>query len=249
MPPYLENRIRRPTPPGCFVVPGSTPVVSFGRFRTSTVATLGLNPSRQEFLDTSGNELIGPQRRFETLSSLEVPDLAQARIPLIERVANACEDYFDRNPYRRWFDQLEPVVQRVGASYYVGTACHLDLVQWATDPTWGALPPAIRTRLLGEDVPFLADQLRFSGIRLLLLNGRAVINFFSEATGVKMQAIAGITKSSFVLGELLGVRVIGWSLNLQSSFGVSNATRRELAERVAQVANGHGASRPGVIRL
>lgn len=59
VPDYIEQRIRRPVPADSCVVPGSTPVVAFGDARAATVATLGLNPSRKEFLDEIGvsNEL------------------------------------------------------------------------------------------------------------------------------------------------------------------------------------------------
>ena len=46
---YVERRITQ-TPPGdCCVVPGSTPVISFGDVRTARVATVGINPSFVEF--------------------------------------------------------------------------------------------------------------------------------------------------------------------------------------------------------
>jgi hypothetical protein len=167
----IVARLRRP-PPAAYVVPGSTPVLSFGNASAAAVATLWLNPSRQEFLDRSGRELSGAARRFETLASLGVPDLASASEAILHRVINACNGYFHANPYRRWFDQLEPVLQSVGASYYDGSACHLDLVQWATDPVWGKIPDrAVRDRLLAEDAAFLLDQLSTGSFRLLLING------------------------------------------------------------------------------
>ncbi len=184
IPGYVEARLRREPPPGCFVVPGSTPVVAFGDPRTARVATLGLNPSRLEFLDRQGRELDGTARRFETLDSLGVPSLAAADGRTVERTFEACCAYFHRNPLRAWFDQLDAVLGTVGASYYAGTACHLDLVQWGTDPTWGRLPPETRERLLAEDVPFMLEQLRQEPVRLLLLNGSGVIRGFAAATGV-----------------------------------------------------------------
>jgi hypothetical protein len=60
----------------------------------------------------------------------------------------------DRNPYRRWFDPLDQALRAAfGVSYYAGTACHLDLVQWATTPVWNnrdrrkgssSVPPSAR---------------------------------------------------------------------------------------------------------
>ena len=211
-------------------------MISFGRFSSSMVATLGLNPSRLEFLDRFGRELNASGRRFETLTSLGVHALDVAPTAAIEGVAAACERYFERNPYRRWFDQLEPLLQPVGTSFYAGTACHLDLVQWATDPAWGRLTNTQRRCLLGEDVKFLAQQLRHSSIRLLLLNGRAVINHFQAAFDCQLTQTAGVDRTSFCHGTVLGVQVIGWSTNIQSSFGVSNELRRRMAVRVQELA-------------
>ena len=57
---------------------GSTPVVAFGDVRKAAVATLGWNPSKREFLDSRGNELVRTERRLETLASLGESDLATA---------------------------------------------------------------------------------------------------------------------------------------------------------------------------
>jgi hypothetical protein len=75
LPDYLIERVRRAPPADSSVVPGSTPVVAFGNARAAAVATLGLNPSRVEFLDRAGNELPEPRRRLETLRSLALTGL------------------------------------------------------------------------------------------------------------------------------------------------------------------------------
>jgi len=159
IPTYVRKRIRQPIPPGSMVVPGSTPVVAFGNARGATVATLGLNPSPVEFLDRHGHELTESQRRLETCRSLGVAQLADAPDDAVERVVAGCDGYFQRNPYWRWFRRLEQVLQDVGASYLDGSACHLDLIQWATDPVWGKLPPATRQSLIADDAAFLRQQL------------------------------------------------------------------------------------------
>src|SRR5262249_40842193 len=115
--PYIEQRLRRPAPHNCHVVPGSTPVISFGPASTAGVATLGLNPSRVEFLDDAGRERTGAQRRLATHRSLHTSDLVHARPEVLEQVVADCSSYFRRNPYRRWFDQLERVLTECGASY------------------------------------------------------------------------------------------------------------------------------------
>jgi hypothetical protein len=150
-----------------------------------------------------------------------------------------CNGYFQRQPYR-WFNAFRPVLKACGASFDDGTACHLDLVQWATDPTWGKLQPiSIRKQLLTEDAPFLAEQLKNERLRLLLVNGTSVIRQLRRTLAPQLEELKPITGYAHVDTRLFAgtlydrVRVIGWSTNLQSSFGVTNELREVLASRVA----------------
>lgn len=244
IPEYIERRIRRPIPADSHVVAGSTPVVSFGDAHSATVATLGLNPSRVEFLDRKGNELVGSSRRLATHTSLGTSDLANAPASLIAQVLNDCNAYFalDRNPYRQWFDQLELILNGCGASYYNGSACHLDLVQWATDPTWGNLRPAtLRTQLFDADSPFLIEQLSNENIELLLVNGMGVVRQLQPTVNTTLDELDPIVgfgqhDTRIFTGTILDrVRVIAWSTNLQSSFGVTSELRTEIAARVGEL--------------
>lgn len=160
---------------------------------------------------------------------------------MVFQVLNDCNLYFQRQPYRRWFDILEPILGICGASYYDGTACHLDLVQWATNPTWGNLASSVRKKLIAEDAAFLAGQLRNESIRLLLVNGASVRRQLQTATQGTLEIeykeiIRGFSHQPTLLesGRLFGkVCVVAWSTNLQSSFGVTTSLREELARRAA----------------
>lgn len=242
--PWIEERIRRAPPTDCCVVAGSTPVVSFGNSRTARVATLGLNPSRGEFHD-DGRELVGNRRRLATLNSLGVRSLREAPRELVATVLRECDTYFDRQPYRRWFDQLEGVLGAIGASYYGDrpTACHLDIAQWATDPTWGKLNRHARATLIAADGPFLMEQLRRSSIALLLVNGGSTLDELGRLSGVVLEPQGrslpmGSMTTDLYTGVIGAVRVIAWRANLQSTPGVSNQERRALAEQVRAV-TGH----------
>ena len=242
LPDYVVARLRRPYPNGAPVVPGSTPVLSFGDISEATVATLGFNPSHQEFLSRERCELSGPERRFETLSSLGVNSLESAPEEVLCRVVSACNNYFRGNPYRRWFDQLEPILKSVGASYYDGTACHLDLVQWATSQKWGEIDRDVRVKLIEEDAPFLCDQLKVGSFRLLLINGSGVVQQFERMTGISLRwagRITGTSTASHISYGMLpiGTRVVAWSVNIQSSPGVCNELRAALANRVGELAS------------
>ena len=239
---YVAERIRRPPPRDSSVVAGSTPVIAFGDPNTSRVATLGLNPSRAEFLSPAGRLLDG-DRRFETLTSLGIENLADATDQQVARVWEGCRIYFQKNPYRRWFDQLERILTGVRASYYSGSACHLDLVQWATDPVWRRLNAQAIARLMSDDVAFLRRQLMTSPIELVLLNGRRVLDEFQLALNIRLEVQAGLlmvgTTGTGVYTATLpsGARVIGWSVNLQSSYGITKELRMRLTERVAALAS------------
>jgi hypothetical protein len=238
IPAYVAERIRRPPPLDCCVLEGSTPVVAFGDPRRSCVATLGLNPSRIEF-EERGRELDGRLRRFETLRSLGVSGLEDASNEAIVRVWHRCNIYFHANPYR-WFNRLEEVLSAVDASYFGDTACHLDLSQWATDPTWKGLSRDARERLVADDADFLRTQLRSEPIRLLMLNGLAVITAFQTVLGGRLVRENDTVGDRSVTTEIYtgwfgSVRVIGWSTNLQSSFGVTRLLRAQLGERVRRL--------------
>jgi hypothetical protein len=235
---YIEARIRRTPATGCCIVAGSTPVVSFGDAQAATVATLGLNPSRLEFLDDDGSELAGDARRLATHSSLGTADLSTAPADAVAQVLADCNSYFQRRPYR-WFNSFRPILEACGASFDDGTACHLDLVQWATDPTWGKLKPvSTRKQLLAEDAAFLAEQLKNERLRLLLVNGMTVIRELRRTLAPDLDELEPIIGYAHVDTRLFAgsvfdrVRVIGWSTNLQSSFGVTTELRAELANRV-----------------
>ena len=221
VPDYIERRIRQPIPAGLCVIPGTTPVVAFGDAQTARVATLGLNPSYLEFQLSSGLELIGSFRRLATHKSLSVSSLWDAPKETIAQVLTDCNSYFQRNPYRDWFDQLEVILNAWGASYYDASACHLDLVQWATKPTWGKLGPVVQRRLLGSDAYFLREQLSNENIELLLVNGRSATDWLQVVCDTNLNPIYRITGYSkypayLFQGVVLDrVRVIAWSTYLQ----------------------------------
>lgn len=240
LPAYVVRRICQEPPLPC-IVKGSSPVIAFGDPWTSCAATLGLNPSRVEFLNTQGHLLDGDCRRLATLRSLGLDRLSDARMSHAREVVDDCRGYFQKAPYRRWFDQLEPLLKTIGTSYYDGTACHLDLVQWATDPTWGKLSLQHRRQLLAEDAPFLVNLLREGSIRILLLNGTSVVRQFQKSldVGLVEQEMLHDDRHQacrLFTGSLFGhIRVVGWSTNIQSSFGVTKERRKQLAEHLWQL--------------
>src|SRR5207253_3443559 len=127
------------------------------------IATVGLNPSPQEFLDRAGVELNGPKRRLETLASLGVPDRQSLTDVQCDRAIATMRDYFlPGKPVCSWFRAPERVVAGLGFSYARGDAVHLNIVQETTTPVWSPLlqqaPEAVQA-LLAADLPFLLWQI------------------------------------------------------------------------------------------
>jgi hypothetical protein len=105
-----------------------------------------------------------------------------------------------------------------GASYWDGTACHLDIVQWATDPKWAALPQATRMALAERDFGFLAAQVGLPNLELILVNGSTAIKSL-QALGVKFRVtrIEPIDKTKHAnvfTGVIGGTLVCGWNFAL-----------------------------------
>ena len=242
IPEYVEARLRRPQPEGCNVIPGSTPVVGFGDPRNAKIATIGLNPNRLEFLDADGSLLQEEAGRLETLLSVGANSLETVDAQVLARVFEGCNWYFERNPYRRWFDVLDRVLNGIGVSYHRGTACHLTLVQWATNPTWGLLPESSRVELLRQDAPFLRERIEAERIELALLNGRGVITAFTETLGCRLEdddppVADSQTQTHFMTGATdAGTRIVAWTTNLHAAVGVSEWHRAGITERVAALA-------------
>lgn len=234
---YLVEMVRRPTPSGCGVVEGSTPVVAFGNPNVANVATLGINPSRIEFTDSEVRPLPADKRRLATLKSLGANTSHELTDQQVRQVIDECAAYFHKNPYRRWFDPLDEVLTGLGVSYYDDTACHLDIVQWATDPVWGKMTDRVaKDALLTDGVSHLQAQLHNSAVTTIVVNGAAVWNQL-RATGLATSDDAGTLAygnngrhTTLRTGRGNGIRFLGWTMNVQSTPGVRSVDRVALAD-------------------
>lgn len=241
-------------------IPWASPVMMFGSLLKSRVATLGLNPSNLEFEAAGGNPLRTPLNRFETLSTLRLKSWKRAKKDDLDRIWDACECYFDRRPYDGWFKPLDKVISGLDVSYYDNTssACHLDLVPFATATKWSGLDARSRTQLMAIGMPTLVQLIRVSDVRVLVLNGASVVRAFeyligkplnkSEMPGWSLRrgdeySVKGysyLSHISSISGLKLGrnLLVLGYNHNIQSSFGVSAAVVQEIRKWVAHSAKG-----------
>ena len=239
------------------IIRWSSPIPSFGDLYSSVVATVGLNPSNKEFVDSETKELQGPKRRFPTLTSLKISNWSEANDFHIEQILDSCKNYFARNPYE-WFKRLDFVISGTTKSYYFPStgACHLDLIPFATAEKWGDLSTQEKSLLLELSGDTLGILLKASPIKLLVLNGGTVVDNFKKISNVVFEikeqkrwtlprelgaGVVGFSyegKATSIGGVDLGreVQVLGYNHNLQSSFGVTTEVLRSIRNWITKKA-------------
>jgi hypothetical protein len=226
-PSRLLDQASRPPADPAVVVPDSTPVVSFGDPRRASVVTLGINPSSRQFVRQNGALREGTARRLATLPWLGLSSWEEMDAAAGARVLAECATYFRPGgvPYRRWFDPFDGLLRAgLNASYYDGSACHLNLVAWATDPVWRGLDRAAWRRLLEADLPVVVEQLGEGGYRVVVVNGRTAISEVADAGLVEWSVdlrLAGPPSADLCVGESGGTRYVGWTCNLQNQPGAA----------------------------
>lgn len=222
----LSDRLRWAVAPE--TVPGSLPVLFFGDLPRAAVATIGINPSRQEYLSPGGIELDGAARRLETLASLGVQQRDALLTPHVNQAVRTMRAYFaPTKPAYHWFQPLARVMAGFGASFAKGEAAHLDLVQEATDPTWSRLHAADRhgaKALLDRDLPFLKWQIEAFPLRTLVCTSKMVLEHvlpMVDARIVKQGRMARL-RWTVAVGRARDhdVTVVGWNIPLSRPTGL-----------------------------
>ena len=172
------------------LVVGSTPVVSFGNPGPAKMITVGINPSSSEFQVSGKSKNLLPveKKRLVDLETLSIENPKSLNREQAIRVIEGCYDYFDtknHNPYMTWFKHLnDNINNHFGLDYLDGSAAHLDLVQWATDPVWGGIKSeVIKDELLKSDSEFLRYQVGAKKYDIVFMNGRKVRDQL-EGTGI-----------------------------------------------------------------
>ena len=237
IPDYMLKQILEAKPPeGCCVPEGALPALAEGHLEIARVATIGINPHG------------GPHTNEWLREKYSPLDKGGA-----ERLWEHKTTYFEYKKYR-YFSSLERILKKCGFSYggqydhedhYSDCfACSLDIAQWPTNPRWGQVPKTAQEELLRDGAPFLRKILEKNPrVKLMLGNGSSVVEGLEKAFGVrfnKTKPIKGLWRYDVQMYDsaLLGRRFIGWSVNLQSSPGVSNELRDEVAKRVGELVSG-----------
>ena len=239
----LIDRMDSDAVDGTDIIPWSCPVPIFGDLGNPQLATLGINPSSREFVDGSGEQLRGGSRRFHTLDSLGLEAWAEADARHLELILDSFSSYFYSNPYDAWFKKLDFAIAGANVSYYdsPSSACHLDLIPFATIRRWTGLSAQQRSSLLALSGDILGMILRDSQVRILILNGSSVVKGFQSVAGVSLRAqeiptwslgrrssaevkgvaYTGVTETVSGINLDREIMILGFNHNLQSSFGVT----------------------------
>ena len=227
----MIDRLRWPPVPS--TVKDSLPVLFFGDLEHARVATIGLNPSRQEYLSPSGQELDGPVRRFETLCSLRAAERTSMTSAQCNQAIQTMRAYLGpTKPVYSWFRPLARVVEGLGASFADGSAAHLDLVQEATDPTWSSLPKQDREDLVERDLAFLRWQIEAFDLRILVCTSATVRDRVLPLVGAATVSSGQVARVRWKVarGRANGrsVGVVGWNIPLARPTGLDVEGQRRL---------------------
>lgn len=228
------------------------PVPYFGSISEARIATVGINPSVREFVGDQGKELDGHERRLPTLRSLGLRDWSEADSAHMRAILEACNRYFGGRPYDRWFRILDALLRPLGLTYYgaAPSACHIDLVPYATRRKWGVLGAVDRERLLDASRWAAGSFLDRSGVEALILNGRSVVEHFEHLVGQRLAStvvpewslpragrrpVRGMAYFGRVerIGNVVLARplkVLGYNHNLQSSFGITRDVHQRISD-------------------
>ena len=207
-------------------------------------------------MDEDGHELQGDNRRFHTLQSLGLSSWSDVDVRHLRLILQSCRDYFQSNPYDKWFKPLDQVIAGAQTSYYdpSSEACHLDLIPYATTTKWTDLTRDQRLTLLNLAGDTLGVLIRASSVRVITLNGSSVVEQFKAITGIRyirrrmptwsLPRSSGRTVAGFSYTGLLDtiggiplddrLLVLGFNHNLQGSFGVTSDVVRAIREWVSE---------------
>ncbi len=151
------------------------------------------------------------------------------------------------------------MVSGAKASFYSVSygACHLDLIPYATTRKWTELTTRQRSSLVAVASDTLGLLLRDSPVRILILNGRSVVEQFQDVAGIRLERqhmrtwslsrkpkpnVTGLAYRG-VVHTLSGITlpheilVLGYNHNLQSSFGVTNEVIVAIRDWISRAAN------------
>ena len=190
----LLNLLHNGSLSGTKVMQAAAPIAFFGDITNATLATIALNPSDKEFGPNSKGPFVYYttfNRRVHHMGSLGLANWSLAGSTQVTNIYDDCIGYFGRRPYMQWFSVLERLLVKAGYSYskpYHKVACSLDLVPFATQPTWNGLSNSEKEYLYRLSKPILQNILLKSKIETIFLNGQQTVDQFNIYFGTALNS-------------------------------------------------------------
>ena len=202
------------------------PVLFLGDIYRARVATVGINPSKQQLRKPA----------LKKPSSFEVSRRESLSEDQCAQAIDVMRHYF-AGDFSGWFTPLKNVLYGFGAPYEDEKVVHLSLAQEATYGSWSDFQSTHRSyaeALLELDSPFLRWQLEAFGIQTVLCTSqsvsRKVLELFDKDLP-REQDLSGVKwwTDLIVSGDRF-IYLAGWDATLRF---VSAETQHELGEMLA----------------
>jgi hypothetical protein len=220
----IIERLKRPIEKNMYITKGTTPIIYFGSYDHAKSCTISINPSDREFLDKNGNILTGQKERLCSRIKLGKNDTESLMDNDVDVILKYCNNYFQINPYKNWFNKYDYMIDKFGYSFYNNTCVHLDLVQWATTPFWHDINENIKSQHLKNDLPVL-EYLLNKKFDTMFLNGLTVVSnihrylrniTINEKETTYRNNNGNESTIKIYTGNYNNIKIIGWSIYLQS---------------------------------
>lgn len=152
---YIKDFLEKKSDPdfrtsGKSIIYGSFPIIWFGdldkylKSGKTKIVTIAINPSNQEF----------EEKRFANINLSGYNSLSSDEQKIkIKELANTLNEYYYFNPYDKWFNNYNKILNVLGADYKNDdnsdcVAIHIDIYSAiATNPTWKKLKGESRKKL------------------------------------------------------------------------------------------------------
>jgi len=227
--------LKKPIPTNLGIVPQSIPVLFFGDIEQAEYATISINPSNREFEDKLGALLETGFKRFVDRDNLEVPDIDSLSEYQAEKVYDSLCKYFDKRPYRLWFNKIDNVLNSKRISYYDKSLLHLDITPYATGKKWSELNPSEKSALIKAGEDFSMKIIEEGRIKTLFVCGTEALTYVENyIASIGMQSLEHEKHPGYYIktGKIGNCKIIGWSRYLQGKGGVPDGFKETILKLI-----------------
>lgn len=215
--------LRETVPSGCNVIPGTFPIVWQGQIENVRALTVNFAPSYREYFGRLNPlTLLGPaSRRLVSRQDLGLRDNQKPSNSDIARVLLSLETYFDRGTPVSELNLLQQtILEATSFSYRSKTAAHSYIFPWVHFPDDdGGLNSKLKDERVEKGANYLADLVKASGVEIVFLNGKDVVDSLIKSRRFVVQergAIPG-ARSMYFAGVLGGKYSVGWDTKVRLS--------------------------------